>query len=614
MANSFLSFSLASIFVVILLISVFFKKKRVRSITNKIYVFIMFLVLFCIASELIAYWAVPFYFPDNLSIQIIASKINLLSISFWVACTCFYITIIALDDKTRKNINIRFYLFLGIFIISVILILLTPIKFMFDEEKIGLLYSYGLSPKMVLYLSITYVLVAFFHVVVRKDSSDNAPIVVIVLLLFFGIIIGIIELYYPFILVISLMQTIVLFVLYVTVQNPDLNMIIDLNFAREQVEKASASKTNFLASMNHEIKTPLNAIVGLSEDIMLNPDVPESAREDVNDIAISSKILMDIIGNIIDINKIEDGTMNVVESPYSIKNEINNIIQSLNVSILNNKNQIQIEISKEVPKVLYGDVNHINKILMNLISNAVKFTKNGSIKIVVRSENNLENMTTLLKVFVVDSGKGIEEENLTKLFNRFEKIDNNAYIEGTGLGLAITKKLLELMGGEIEVESTYGIGSTFSFTLPQKIGCAFNEVINEIPDDVTDLSKLRVLVVDDNLLNIKVAKRIFNTIGIKISYCLSGFECVERIVRGELYDLIFMDVLMPDMPGDIVIKKIKERVELETPIIALTASVDIGYDRKLRNMGFTDYLSKPFTKEQLRKKINIILSEGKKGV
>lgn len=611
--NRFLSFSMASILIVILLMAVYFQEKRVKSITNYIYIFIMFLVFFCIGTELLSYLIVPVYFKDNTFLLTFMFKLNLVLTELWAITVCFYVTIIALNNKSKKNIIIRFWIDFIIFLVGAVVICMTPIKYMFDETGDVLLYAYGPSTDCVIVFGILSAIIAFYQVIVRKDSTDKSPVILLISVLLCGIVLGGVETFNPAIIVLSLSMTIILFVLYATIQNPDLNMVIDLNFAREQAEKASSTKSNFLSSMTHEIKTPLNAIVGLSDDISENEEIPVELKDDVRDIVNSSKILLEIIGNILDINKIESGLMSVVEEPYSIRNEISSVIHALDVLEINN-NKIEIQISDSVPKVLLGDKEHLNKILVNLISNALKFTKSGIVKIVVDAENNLDTMTSMIKISVIDNGKGIKEEDISKLFTRFQKINDNTTVEGTGLGLAISKQLIELMHGNISVQSVYGEGSTFTFVLPQKIGCAFSKNLNFEYDEKIDLKKLRILVVDDNLLNVKVAKKVFGSLGITINYCLNGQDCIDKVVSGEHYDMIFMDVLMPEMPGDIVIKKINERMKLDTPVIALTASIEAGYDRKLKALGFTDYLTKPFNKDQLRRKMYEILSGSDKEV
>ena len=610
MINKFLIFTFGSLFVVILLISIYFQEKRVRSLTNTVYLCTLCSVLFSVTIELFAFFIIPSAYPKNIFLFDVVNKIQLICVATWAFLISFYITIMSLDDKSKKSIYKRLYIFLALEVGAIIAIILSPINYVFLDNSIGLDYTYGLAPDITLYFAIAGIIVALFHILTRNDTSDKSPVVLLITILVFGLTLGVVETIYPDLLIVSSGQTIISFILYATIQNPDLNMITDLNFAKEQIEKANLAKTNFLSSMTHEIKTPLNAIVGLSEDISEGYDLPIDIKEDTNDIYKSSKVLLEIVGNILDINKIENGLMMVTESSYSIKRELTNILESLKHQIKENNNKVEVSISENTPVMLVGDRTHIYKVLFNIISNAVKFTNNGNITIKVDPENNYDDMTSNLVITVEDTGKGIKPENMTRLFTKFERANQTDSMEGTGLGLAISKKLLELMNGEISCESTYGVGTKFRISIPQKIGSALEEDIEEKYKDVYDLTTLKILVVDDNPLNIKVSKRAFNSLGINVDTASSGEECINKLLNNNTYDFIFMDILMPEMPGDVVLKRIKEKVpNFSTPVIALTASVDGLYEQKISEYGFNEYLSKPFNKDQLRRKLNYCLLE-----
>jgi signal transduction histidine kinase len=245
--------------------------------------------------------------------------------------------------------------------------------------------------------------------------------------------------------------------------------------------------------MSHEIRTPLNAIVGLCEDIAINDELPESMKEDVEDILSSSHTLLEIVGNIMDINKIESNKIELNETTYNIRQEIENIFK-LNSSRIGNKEiDYRINIDSNIPNKLIGDKNYINQILNNLLSNAIKYTDKGIIELNINCKIKKEKC--ILTIIVKDTGKGIKQENINKIFNKFERLDiePNTTIEGSGLGLSITQKLVELMEGEINVKSTYGKGSIFIITIPQKIPTKIKELtdnqiirLNNISDEFND--------------------------------------------------------------------------------------------------------------------------------
>ena len=268
-----------------------------------------------------------------------------------------------------------------------------------------------------------------------------------------------------------------------------------------------------------------------------------------------------------------------------------------------------------MPYELLGDKPHIKQIINNLVSNAIKYTKEGFIEVSAKCINRNNTCTIILTV--QDSGIGIKEENIKKLFTKFERLDveKNTTTEGTGLGLAITKKLVELMGGKINVSSQYGSGSIFMVTIPQKISKINEELTNTqklnlgINVKNVDCSNKSILVVDDNKLNIKVARRSIEALGFKnIDECYNGQECLDKIKNGNYYDVILMDIMMPIMSGETCIKELKQIPNFDTPVIALTADAVAGSEEKYKSEGFIDYIAKPFSKDQIKEKLDNILT------
>ena len=271
-----------------------------------------------------------------------------------------------------------------------------------------------------------------------------------------------------------------------------------------------------------------------------------------------------------------------------------------------------INIAEDIPDILIGDKIHVKQIINNILSNAIKYTEKGSINFNIKCINKKNNC--LLFITVTDTGRGIKKEYINKLFTKFERLDveKNTTTEGTGLGLAITKKLVEMMGGKINVESTYGKGSMFMITIPQKIGekkiLTNTENLKIIAKKAKlksiDYSKKRILIVDDNELNIKVARRAIESLKFNlVDECYNGKEALEKI-KNNHYDIILMDIMMPVMSGITAINELKKDKNFKTPVIALTADVISGAHEKYILLGFSDYITKPFNKETIKEKID----------
>ncbi|MCR5609235.1 MAG: response regulator, partial [Lachnospiraceae bacterium] len=391
---------------------------------------------------------------------------------------------------------------------------------------------------------------------------------------------------------------------------------INLEIAAKTAEEASRSKSNFLANMSHEIRTPMNAILGMSE-IALREDLPDTARENVQNILAAGNTLLSIINDILDFSKIEAGKMEIICGQYQLSSVICDINNMMTFRIADKPIQLIFNVANDIPNKLYGDEVRIRQIFINLINNAIKFTKEGSITVDVNWRRQ-DDMAVLL-VDVTDTGIGIKEEELSKLFHSFERIDikRNRQIEGTGLGLAICKQLLTIMNGNISVKSEYQKGSTFSFILPQKVidftpsyGDASLESFTQINHDNNAdsdiiLENCKILVVDDNEMNLKVTKGLLKPLECKVVACLSGKECIERVkitMQSDRtgYDIIFLDHMMPDMDGVETLNELKKLHGFNIPVVALTANAIHGVKDMYMELGFDDYLSKPVNASNLK--------------
>lgn len=390
---------------------------------------------------------------------------------------------------------------------------------------------------------------------------------------------------------------------------------------RDEIELLSDTKSDFFASMSHEIRTPINTIIGLNEMILRENNISEETMENAVTIQNASKMLLSLVNDILDLSQIESKKMEIIPLDYKTTDFFSDLIDMIKINLEEKNLEFIVHIDKDFPSVLNGDDKRLKQVVINILSNAAKYTKQGSVTLNAHAERIGEEWCNV-SISVSDTGIGIRSENLDVLFESFKRIDatDNRKIEGTGLGLSISKQLIELMGGKITVDSIYTKGSVFTIMLEQKIvdpqpigniNFLSGNKQREIYKQKFEAPEARVLIVDDNELNRSVISKLLSATKLQIDLADSGQACLE-LTQKRYYNIILMDYLMPEMNGDevaLLIKKQESGLCRDTPIIALTADYTLGRNANLSDNIFDGFVEKPIKSNELEETILNLLPE-----
>lgn len=604
------------IIIVSVIAFLFFSVERKRTEIHKIYGYIIVTAIAHLIAELGAIYTLTHM--DTVPEWLNRGAHQVFLILFLVIFYEVYLYMLALIQNESGEIVKKNKWMMIPFMISMIGVLVLPIHYYCEEDGA---YSYG-PAVTIIYVSVLVcvVSVAIYLMKSRKIiDSKKKKAITIALLSELGV--GIYQFFDPACLLSSAGIVLLCIGFYLTVESPD-NVLIELlqdekkkvDDARKEAVMANQAKGNFLAQMSHEIRTPINAILGMDE-MILRECSEWHVLEYAEDIKGAGELLLSLVNEILDLSKIESGKMEIIEVEYNMSALITDLANMISIKAQSEGLEFKVNIDKSLPAFLIGDDVRIRQILTNLLTNAVKYTHEGTVELTISGE--VREQIAFLRFAVKDTGIGIKEKDISNLFVEYKRIEEgtNRYVEGTGLGLNITMRLLEMMGSKLQVTSTYGVGSEFYFDLQQQIAdtCSVATIEKQAKQHEERRKQTsgftapdaRLLVVDDNKMNRKVFVSLLKNTQIQIDEAESGYECIEKM-KHTCYDIVFLDHMMPELDGVETLKQLKQLEEYpckDTPVIALTANAIVGAKKQYMKDGFDDFLSKPIVYKELEELI-----------
>lgn len=523
------------------LLVIYFSKKRVHLFENSIYILMIFSIL--MDSALVSLLFYNYYTNYNVSLVSLLNKLDYVFLIIWSSSLMLYIFVITY--KERK----RFKRLLKKVSTSVIVLDIIMFVVVFNSKIDSIIKdsihqtAQGEAVILSIIFCLFYILVSLLIVLfnLKKINIKHLPVFVII---FTAILIAILFSVNPYLIIISIGLTIDNFIMYFTIENPDIKLINELELAKDNLENANLVKSEFLRSMSHEIRTPMNQIIGCASVIEMEDNLSEESKDVLNDLVNSTNSLLDVCNGIINVSQIESGNVDILISGYNPKEVIEDII-NLNKKRLTNKDVEIVSNYSELPDVVYGDKDKVKQIVSNLLSNAIKYTDKGKIEVSVSSSVKKDKCD--IEIVVKDTGKGISEENIDLIFNKFGKLEKNSDTLGLGLGLFITKNLVNILGGNISVTSELGKGSEFKVFLHESLVDTSTKLV---------LSSVNIMIIHSSNMIRAFLKNSIMKYEIKVNDFSNGVEAIKELKRVD-YDVVIIDKYISDVKLEELVRTIK---------------------------------------------------------
>lgn len=599
--------SICALLISFFLLINFFSKKRYDNKETKIF---SYMLIFNFINTIFTL-SIVFIEKTNI-INIIFLKIlnklnNVIQLG-WIWLLFLYMLYMLCNNKEKKYNLIK--------IITIIInILLGILIFILPTSFYNNIYLNGLSETFSYIIYFVYLLVIIILTIKNiKNMSNKKNIIVFTISLLLMLTALIIKKINPELLIISSIFTYINLIINST-EDPDSRLLLELQKEKEKTEKLNNIKIDFLTNMNYEFRTSLNTIVGFSECIKQEDSI-DACKNDADDIITSSQNLLEIINDVLDISKLETNNMKITEEDYKPLEIFENVISSLKPKLSEKEIEIKTNFNENIPYMLFGDSNKVKRIITNILMNSIKHTEDGSINFEVNCTS--EKGKCNLVISIENTGKTIKKEN--KSSNNLKEFNKNI-IEQSELEFLIAKKFVDMLGGKIVLDEKNINKTKVTIYLNQKIkmqGVPLIAEISKLEESIKpqqeDYSDKKVLIVDDNKMNLKVATRLLKNYNIITTEVLNGYEAINKIKNNEKYDLIFLDDIMPKKNGKETLNELKKIKGFDIPVIVLTANVLEGMKEKYIEEGFDDYLAKPINKEELKKILNKFLIDRKSDI